>query len=77
MAMSQASISHGDVIDSIKNILGSGEVYKKLSEIDENEQRIRYFYFTEEPNGDIFDKYEIKGNVRERENAKYLYSVGQ
>lgn len=77
MATSSAPVSHADVIEQIKGVLRNEEDCQKLDDIGEDEQRIRYLYYTAEPNGDVFDKYEIRGNVRERRNAQYLYSVGQ
>lgn len=74
MKISQAPVCHEDVIATIRNIIGIDVAESGLKDILEDESRIRSLKVC---SNDLYEKYEINGDVRDINSWKRLYSNGK
>ncbi|MDE6622376.1 MAG: hypothetical protein K2K74_18180, partial [Lachnospiraceae bacterium] len=70
MVTSNAPVCHADIIATIRKKIGIDVSDKALNEIDSEENRIRYMSVS---TPDLFEKYEINGDVSQINNWRLLY----
>lgn len=69
MIESSAPVCHADVLETVRKEVGITVLERTLKDIDEQEERIRYMKIS---TPDVFEKYEINGNVREMQSWSLL-----
>lgn len=73
MVVNEAPVCHADIITTIRAEIGMDISEKTLSDYSENEERVRYFKYC---GLDWFEKYEVRGNVREFSSWKKVGEGG-
>lgn len=74
ISISEAPVCHADVIETIRSIIGADVEASTLKDIEEAEERSRVLKLC---SNELYEKYEINGNVRDCESWSLLYSNGQ
>lgn len=72
--INKAPVCHENVIATIRNIIGVDTKNATLDDISENDERVRTLKIC---SNDLFEEYEINGDVRDINSWKLLYSNGK
>lgn len=72
--ISNAPVCHEDVIATIKTVIGIDTDAGTLDDISENSERVRTLKIC---SNDLFEEYEINGDVRDINSWKLIYSNGK
>lgn len=71
ISISESPVCHADVIETIRSIIGTDVEARTLKDIEKMEERSRVLNVC---SNELYEKYEINGNVRDYESWGLLYS---